>query len=551
MDAAELARAAALFLCFVAAAVVFFRARPDVPEEPRAWKKKRRDKPRKPAAERKADGPPPGASRSRWLLEDRYETVAAAGDGERTLRFATFNVLADQYAYGQRHRGPKVLDFSRRFDQTRGILERSGADVILLQEADRSDEWVAALEGLGYACAVASRGGASPDACVTAWRAPLELVGAPLVERFDDLVPEADALARRFKRRNVGLVVRLRDERGREFVIANAHLHWDPACPDVKLAQMWALLRAARRVAAGAPIIVGGDFNSLPESGVAIKLACEGFGRVPHAGDGSEGPRVERPDARGRADGVAKPPAPRILCDPNLNRLCRRLRILGVDAALATDGGAAALVSRAAAERRVLATTCKAAAARRDAAEVPVVVVEAGSDVDAAFRAVAEKARLDAVPESAALTRCVKCNGVIRELSEEDAASRRATAEGWVPSEGEIFACDGCGQLFWWGGSGRGSAARAKELCDSLRDAAAAARGSEHPESGAELLDRLRRGVEAGPALRSVAPRAEKNGRVSNYVPDFRGQLDYLLYVRCVDIPRTGRGDAAAATWKF
>ena len=83
-----------------------------------------------------------------------------------------------------------------------------------------------------------------------------------------------------------------------------------------------------------------------------------------------------------------------------------------------------------------------------------------------------------------------------------------------------------------WGGEGRGSAARAKALADDLREVAAAAHSSaDAVETGATLLERLRVGVDSGGLkLRSAAPRAETNGRISNYVPDFCGQLDYLLY---------------------
>ncbi|KAJ3122687.1 Glucose-repressible alcohol dehydrogenase transcriptional effector [Physocladia obscura] len=86
---------------------------------------------------------------------------------------------------------------------------------------------------------------------------------------------------------NIGLITVLesKDHNNRfKLIIANTHLHWDPSDSDVKLVQTAMLLEELNRIialhsttvpvpgstkpAVTPPLIVCGDFNSLPNSGV-------------------------------------------------------------------------------------------------------------------------------------------------------------------------------------------------------------------------------------------------------------------------------------------
>ncbi|MEM7674871.1 MAG: endonuclease/exonuclease/phosphatase family protein, partial [Myxococcota bacterium] len=155
----------------------------------------------------------------------------------------SWNVLADAYAFGQRHHCPsRDLRFEFRLKQAIDILKRAAADLVFLQEVDRVEEWTTALrERLGYETAVArrDRGGQEqedetppPDSCVTAWR-NMSLVSEERVD-YDDDVRDTDRLSKRFRRHNVALVCVLSRE-GRRFVASNTHVHWDPRRADVKL----------------------------------------------------------------------------------------------------------------------------------------------------------------------------------------------------------------------------------------------------------------------------------------------------------------------------
>ena len=150
-----------------------------------------------------------------------------------------------------------------------------------------------------------------------------------------------------------------------------------------------------------------------------------------------------------------------------------------------------------------------------------------------------------------ALSRCVLCNGSILALDEAAATTaRRGDSACKLPRDAAtpLFACETCAQVFWWSERDNSSAARAAELASRLQKLAATQlaatledRDRAHrPEStaspcgssAAELVRRLSRGVahRLDDPLRSAMPLAERRGCVSNYVPNFNGQLDYILY---------------------
>lgn len=477
------------------------------------------------------------------LLEERWTRLESVDESDKVLRVLTWNVLADAYASGQRHCRASALRFELRFPAAAGVLERSRAHVVLLQEVDRLEEWGAALEKLGYSWIAARRdrrcrdeATSPPDACVTAWR-DASLLRHEQID-YDDDVNDDDRLARRYRRHNVGLVCTL-ERFGRTFVVSNTHAHWDPARADVKLAQLTAFLRATERIAAGSPVLLGGDWNSMPSS-AAVRLAIEGRVRL----DASAcSPLVPSVEATAAADIPAVPSVNKVAIDFNLNRLCRWLRLCGVDAVLETDdqavercrssGRTAQIAAIARAEGRLLVTASKTLAARREILSIPHVVVTSSMSCEDAFCAVVRAGRLDLDP-AGALTRCVLCNGIIRELDGDKARDLRSRdVDRKLPADPAVtlYACSGCAQTFWWSDRGTSSAARAKNLADRLELLAKGVRDSSPVDAADDLIRRMVAGVDHGLRLRSVSPVGEsRRGVVTNYVPAFSGQIDYIFY---------------------
>jgi len=82
---------------------------------------------------------------------------------------------------------------------------------------------------------------------------------------------------KKFKTNNTATVCLLvHRETGRKMIVSSSHLHWNPKLEYVRMAQAHYLLfkisKFAEKYSQGAekdiPVILGGDFNSHPDSGV-------------------------------------------------------------------------------------------------------------------------------------------------------------------------------------------------------------------------------------------------------------------------------------------
>lgn len=77
-------------------------------------------------------------------------------------------------------------------------------------------------------------------------------------------------------RDNIAVIARMEHKESRqEIIVGNVHIHWDPSFRDVKLVQSIMLVEELEKMSVLHPkaaVIVCGDFNSLPGSGVCTFL---------------------------------------------------------------------------------------------------------------------------------------------------------------------------------------------------------------------------------------------------------------------------------------
>lgn len=152
------------------------------------------------------------------------------------------------------------------------------------------------------------------------------------------------------------------------------------------------------------------------------------------AGEGPPGARLLPP---------LQQPA-RFLLDGHLGRLASLLRMLGFDTAWERDADDAVLAARSAAEDRTLLT--------RDLGLLKRGVVRRGAFVRATqpmAQAAEVVTRFRLRPQARPFTRCIRCNGVLRAISAEDAAPR-------VPPrvrelQRRYLECSECHGLYWPG----------------------------------------------------------------------------------------------------
>ena len=153
-------------------------------------------------------------------------------------------------------------------------------DVICLQECDSYHEfWKEELEKMGYNSIYKKKTSTKKDGVAICWKSSLfSLIESKEIELNECTSDDSDLKERLMLRNNVGLFARLQlsDDSEQTIVLATTHIFWDPEQPDVKLIQVLKILQELKTFARDSePIILAGDFNSLPESQVYIELVKE------------------------------------------------------------------------------------------------------------------------------------------------------------------------------------------------------------------------------------------------------------------------------------
>ncbi len=133
----------------------------------------------------------------------------------------------------------------------------------------------------------------------------------------------------------------------------------------------------------------------------------------------------------------------RFLLDGMLGRLCRKMRMLGLDCELSGSGSSHLLLTDAENAGRTAVTTATRSVDR--CGPPPVILRRSGAAemIAELFAAIGE------VPDFAPFTICLECNAPLREISPEEAS-------GHVPPRilhdfKEFHECAGCGRVFWKG----------------------------------------------------------------------------------------------------
>lgn len=207
-----------------------------------------------------------------------------------TARVATYNVLAQTLATSRYFPySGSALQAKHRLPALTGRLLGLRADVIGISEA--YPEVLASLHANGYESLFVPRVKREYGVALAYHSGRVELLQSAALD-FDDV---ADSLignqgdvgggADTFRTNSVAVfgafrVIGAPTGEG-VFVVAEAHLHWNPAQELVKSAQAVALKRAAAEFAAAhapakAPLIIVGDFNSMPGSWTCSILEARG-----------------------------------------------------------------------------------------------------------------------------------------------------------------------------------------------------------------------------------------------------------------------------------
>lgn len=232
-----------------------------------------------------------------------WKTVDTELNPKNAVSIMSYNTLCDSYATAQMYGYTPswALDWNYR---SKLLLEEAlsrETDIICLQEVSTAaleEIWVPVLKARGYSVLFYAKTRARTmakatearlvDGCATFYKSnkfeliekfPIEYNSKALLR--DDLKKSTDIFNRVMTRDNIAIVGSFEHKPSkRHILIANTHLHWDPALKDVKLVQTALLLeeteaiarRYAKKYENGdlkrVPVLIAGDFNSTANSGV-------------------------------------------------------------------------------------------------------------------------------------------------------------------------------------------------------------------------------------------------------------------------------------------
>lgn len=387
----------------------------------------------------------------------------------RRIRVLTWNILADVYD------STTKLSFEERSSVVSRTIETLDADLILLQEVDHwFDYFLPSFEGTAYGYQYYQRP-TRKDGIVTLYRKDIfELVDeSEDVVRldYDDIAKALDRVGQNgasFRRQNVGLLLRLRlkEDKSSSVVVANTHLYWSPAKPEVKLAQTRMLIESIEKLACTsgvqrfAPVIMGGDFNSVPTSDLYRRI--------------QEGKVFRGGLFEGSYYGNGSPP--KFLADTSLKKLCSWLRMLGVDCAMESEESEFArtakpvqnfdlFFSTARSQSRIILSSSRKLTER---ANCPLNFYVKTNNFEAALVEIVRTFNVE-INENTFLTVCGKCGGRIRKSSKSEI--RESFSTEYLPEDGRpLFQCVECMQPYWWNERVDSSPARAMRVASRLFD---------------------------------------------------------------------------------
>jgi len=383
-------------------------------------------------------------------------------------------------------------------------------------------------------------------------------------------------------------------------------LFWNPNYEYVKLCQIHYVAMRTKAFCknANVPVILCGDFNSQPKSYVHRYLttgSVNAKGVAPwyahyhqrrmkdEESQNNEGDKnMQELSSDVTADlnkiHISEDPSNksaeqnkvRYILDYTLNRFCRWMRILGLDAALETDEeeiqrtkyGNMILFQRCREEGRTLVTTSSRLLQRKDCPPGAYLLdTKSLSNLESTLVHLLLSHGIKLEPNKM-LSRCVVCNGSIEPVFEEERKQQifesHQAPDGLNDEILDVYQCDGCSQGYWWCEKPTSSASRVKtqatrllEICisggvevdsdlgmfsfvDVEKIKNKSSEDSEEPSYMKQDLDVVRwlktenlknplRGMTSAYAVESTG---EESLPFTNVTSCFVGHLDYILYQR-------------------
>lgn len=201
-----------------------------------------------------------------------YESLAPNEQNKNTILVMSYNVLAyyftkyeyfpycpEQYLH-VKYRSPRIIN----------EIEKVNPDVLCLQECDFdlfSEYYLPNLEALGYNCHYKASSSNRIVINVVCYKKKLFTAIEEFKIDLNDELTKRDEAFNKFK--DATVINMTHNPTGKRLVVVNTHLYWNPEYEFVKYGQIAKIIKdIEKKYSASVPMILCGDFNSLPNSNV-------------------------------------------------------------------------------------------------------------------------------------------------------------------------------------------------------------------------------------------------------------------------------------------
>lgn len=160
-------------------------------------------------------------------------------------------------------------------------IVQAQCDILCLQELDQIGFYKEELKKVGYTLLRIARNNYSGnrytfkhDGVGIAWKPNVVKLLSHEHINFDDL--EKVYKDKNYRKDNHGQLIMFEHiASGKQFIVGNCHMHWDPKNDCVKHAQALYFLQKASAIAYDLPVILCGDYNSMPNSAAMFLMHNE------------------------------------------------------------------------------------------------------------------------------------------------------------------------------------------------------------------------------------------------------------------------------------
>ncbi|XP_071691270.1 carbon catabolite repressor protein 4 homolog 5 [Rutidosis leptorrhynchoides] len=214
--------------------------------------------------------------RRKWVFSNRSVSDSDSSSYKDKFVFVSYNILGVENAANHKDLYvnvlPKFMNWEHRRKVIRNEIARYNPSILCFQEVDRFDDLNSILQKDGFIGVYQARTGEACDGCAIFWKdESFSLLHEENIEfkRFGLRDNVAQFCVLEMNPKDIDDSENLKAEPSRRIVVGNIHVLFNPSRGDIKLGQVRLYLAKAHGLSqtwGKIPVILGGDFNSMPQS---------------------------------------------------------------------------------------------------------------------------------------------------------------------------------------------------------------------------------------------------------------------------------------------